>query len=271
MESCSLIRMHVWASEGASIIAFIRNVLRKAQMQKLKGILAAIALGSLISPMTYGFQDNSGQNGITSASSSSNNNQNTPASNSADPISFPTPNISPAVSPAQAKSLAGKEKFRFYLRHTAGIQALAYVIMGAGINQAMDSVPEWGQGMEGFGKRLGSRMAARTIKSSVHSGLGALLKEDPRYFYSNRSGIWNRALYATGQVFLAHKDSGGTRFAVSRFAGIWSAAYLSRQWRPREDRTAEQYLISGAIWIGLDMAKTVFSEFWPDIKRKLRH
>jgi hypothetical protein len=49
------------------------------------------------------------------------------------------------------------------------------------------------------------------------------------------------------------------------------ATYFERQWRPEADRTIGQYAASSAVWLGLDAAKNVFTEFWPDIKRWLRH
>ncbi len=170
----------------------------------------------------------------------------------------------------QLKPLTGEEKFRLCLRDYASPEALAFNIMGAGIAQAGDSVPEWGQGMEGYSKRLGSRLAGRGIKHSVHEGLGALLQEDPRYFHSDKAGVWRRALYATGQTFVAHKDSGETRPAFSRFIAISSATYICRQWHPRADRTLGRYFSAGAIWLGIDVSRNVFEEFWPEIKRKFR-
>jgi hypothetical protein len=175
-------------------------------------------------------------------------------------------------SPPQTRTpMSGKERFQYYLHATYSPRVIAYSLAGTGLSQARDSVPEWGQGMEGYGKRLGSRFARRTIKYSIHHGLAGLLHEDPRYFYSNRTGIWRRSLYAACQSLITHTDSGGIRPAYSELIGMVSATYIERQWRPEADQTIGQYAASSAVWLGLDAAKNVFTEFWPDIKRRLHH
>lgn len=189
-------------------------------------------------------------------------------------FSNPSPGTPAAAATAgtvqNPRPMTDREKLRFYLKNVYGPQAFAYSVAGAGIAQARDDVPEWGQGMEGYGKRLALRVGRRSIKYSIHSGLGILLHEDPRYFTSNRSGFRARSLYAAGQTFVSHKDSGGIRPAYSRFVGIVSATYISREWRPQADQTFSQYAYSSAIWLGIDAAKNVFNEFWPDLRRRFR-
>lgn len=123
--------------------------------------------------------------------------------------------------------------------------------------------------MEGYGKRFASSFGQKAVNRSIRIGLNGVLHEDPRYFTSGRSGIWGRTLYAVSQTFVAHKDSGGTRIAYSRFAGDFGAAYVSRQWHPDSYHTTGDYLTSGITSVGIDAAKNVFSEFWPDVKRIL--
>lgn len=178
---------------------------------------------------------------------------------------------SPSVSAVQHVPMSGREKWDYYLKSSYGVRSIFSSIVGAGIKQAQGTVPEWGGGMEGYGKRFGSSFAQKAINRSIRISLNGLLHEDPRYFASNRSGIWSRSLYAIGQVFLVHKDAGGTRIAYSRFAGNFGAAYISRQWHPDSYHTTGDYLGSGFRSLGVDAAKNIFSEFWPDIKRLIHH
>jgi len=163
------------------------------------------------------------------------------------------------------------EKFKFYLTTAYGPGSLLFSMAGSGINQARNSEPQWGQGMEGYSKRLGSSFAQKGVERSIRFGLGALLHEDPRYFAAKRSGVVSRTLHATGESFLAHKDSGGIRPGYAHFIGIISAVYLSRRWHPEIDRKSANQVSAGGISLGLEMARNVFSEFWPDIKKKLHH
>jgi hypothetical protein len=166
--------------------------------------------------------------------------------------------------------LPGKAKFKFYLRTTYGPGSMINLAAAAAIKQARNSPPEWGQGMEGFGSRFASAFGLKAIKLSIQSGVEGLLGEDPRYYASARSGVFNRAFYAAGQTFVSHKDSGGRGFAYARFIGIAGGVCISRQWQPENDRSARDYFAAGAAIIGIDMARFVFREFWPDIKKTLR-
>jgi hypothetical protein len=179
------------------------------------------------------------------------------------------PRFAPSSSALNPAPFTGREKFHFYLRSTFGPIPVLASLGGSGIRQAWDSVPEWGQGMEGYGKRVASSLAQKAVKRSIHLGIASLLHEDPRYVASGRSGIWRRTLYAVGKTFVSQKISGGTRFAYSRFAGAYGAAIISRQWYPKDDRTAGDIFSAGVISISLDVAGNVFEEFWPSLKKLL--
>jgi hypothetical protein len=171
----------------------------------------------------------------------------------------------------QRTPLTAKEKWQYYLRSTYGPASWGYTALGTGISQAEGTVPEWGGGMEGYGKRYGSAFSQKVVNRSVRISLQTLLHEDPRYFASGRSGIWSRALYAASEEFWVRKDSGGDRIGYTRFIGAFSAAYVSRQWHPDSYHTASDYLTAGLQSIGIDAAKNIWTEFWPDIKRQLFH
>lgn len=156
------------------------------------------------------------------------------------------------------------------LRSTYEPRSVAFSLAGAGIKQARDSVPEWGQGMEGYGRRLASSFGHKIIKRNIQFVAGSLLHEDPRYFCSGSEGIWRRSLYAAGRTFVSNKDGGGVRPGYSKFIATFGGAYISRQWYPERKRKMSEYLTSTAISIGVDMAKNVFNEFWPDLQRMMR-
>ena len=160
------------------------------------------------------------------------------------------------------------EKVNFYLKSNVDPISIFTSAFSAGYNQAIDSVPEWGQGMEGYGKRLASSLGRKTVDRTVYSGLKILMREDPRYFYSKRQGIRARTFDAIGETFVAHKDSGGTRPNYTWFAGMATGFYISRQWHPENYQTAKDYIQDAAVSAGVQSAKNVFMEFWPDIRKK---
>jgi hypothetical protein len=160
-----------------------------------------------------------------------------------------------------------KEKFHFYLKTTFAPQQFLFSAASAGIKQAYDSVPEWGQGMEGYGKRFGSTYGKNAIGYTISFGVGLMLREDPRYFKSHNSGLWKRGLHALGQSFIAHADSGRIHPGYSNFISITASEYVSQQWHPENERTTRNYLEGVGISFGTNIAQNIFQEFWPDIKK----
>jgi hypothetical protein len=181
------------------------------------------------------------------------------------------PKVLSRTSPVRYAPMSGRDKWNYYLKITYGPTPIGFSIFGAGLKQARPSVPEWGGGMEGYAKRFGSSFGQRVINRSIRLGLNGLLREDPRYIPSDRSGALHRTLHAVRQTLVAHKDSGGTRIAFSRFAGDFGSACISRQWHPDSYRTARNCVVSGFTSLGIDTMRNVFDEFFPDIRKIFRH
>ncbi|MDR0843006.1 MAG: hypothetical protein LBP68_06280 [Acidobacteriota bacterium] len=182
----------------------------------------------------------------------------------------PSPTVEPSLSALPVTPLTTGEKFHLHLDATAGPSSIFASAFAAGYSQAVDSVPEWGQGMEGYGKRFAHSFGQKAVSNTVRFGMQAMLHEDPRYYYSHRAGLWPRLWHAVGETFVAHKDAGGTRPNYSYFTGMAAGTYLSRQWRPEADRTTGEYFKSGATSVGVHVVKNIFREFLPDIRRKFR-
>jgi hypothetical protein len=177
----------------------------------------------------------------------------------------------PVTPPPSFTPLTPQGKFDYYVRKTYGPLGIGRSLFLAGINQWRDDPTEWGQGMEGYGRRLASKFGHHALRRTIQLGAGIGLHEDPRYFRSQRKGFWPRATYAMKHVVITRKDDGGSRFAYSRLIAVFGAALISRTWHPEESRTVKNGLTNGAISLGWDVGNKVFEEFWPDIRRRLRH
>ena len=186
-------------------------------------------------------------------------------------ISQDPPALHPGVAVSNPFPLSANQKFHYYLRSAYGPKSFAFSLMGSGINQARDAVPEWGQGVEGYSKRFASVLTEKIVQESAYFGLVTLFHEDPRYFRLGQSGIAHRSFYAAEQVFIAHKDSGGTRFGYTNLIPAFGSSCISRQWRPDSYHNWGDYLTNFAILLGIDAAKNVLNEFWPDVRRMLHH
>jgi hypothetical protein len=181
--------------------------------------------------------------------------QRSPVSIPRAPVSHPLP-------------MTNHEKFRYYLKSTYDPISIGFILARAGINQARDTVPEWGDGAEGYGRQVASSFGQKTVKRSINLGLKTMFHEDLRCFRSGQSGFWNRSSYAAGQVLIAHKDSGGRRPNYTWLASTFGEAYVSRQWHPDRYHNWSDYISTFAVSLALDAARNVFDEFWPDLKRK---
>lgn len=171
-----------------------------------------------------------------------------------------------------ASPLSPGEKFHLFAKSAFDPVTVAVAGLQAGLGQATDEFPGYGQGAAGYGKRFGASFA-----DEVSSGLWAnfcypvLLKEDPRYFRLGEGSVRHRFLYSLKQEFVAHSDRGGRTFNFSNVLGAFTTGGVSNLYYPSSDRGAGLTLSRSAISIGYGTAGGLFDEFWPDINRRLFH
>lgn len=171
-----------------------------------------------------------------------------------------------------APPLMPRGKFRLFYREA--LDPMEFVLTGteAGIDQAENAFPGYGQGASGYGKRFGAaftdELSSNLFTTFVYP---ALLKEDPRYFRL-REGTFKRRLgYALSQVFIAHKDAGGRTFNWSNTLGALSSGGLSNAYYPAADRGFGLTMSRAGISLLYNSLGGIGNEFWPDIARKLHH
>ena len=166
-------------------------------------------------------------------------------------------------------SVTTVEKAKIFTHRVIGLESLGKSLVTAGIAQWGDIPHEWGQGMEGYGKRYGNKIATRGCENGIGM-LGAyLLKEDPRYFRSGQEGVWRRTRHAITHTFRTRKDNGTWTWAEWRLAGNFGAQFISNAWRPPSQNSPSKAFARGVISIGYDTASNIFKEFWPDIRRRV--
>jgi len=103
----------------------------------------------------------------------------------------------------------------------------------AGIQQAMNSYHQFGQGAEGFGKRFGADYGAALNHMVITSVVAdSLLHQDPRYFYSGQGTKARRAWYAIASAFRAKGDNGKWQPPYADLIGTTAAAEVSNIYYP---------------------------------------
>ncbi|MDT7810714.1 MAG: hypothetical protein QOJ42_630 [Acidobacteriaceae bacterium] len=136
-----------------------------------------------------------------------------------------------------AAPLKPKQKFRLAFR--SAIDPVTFFTTGflAGIQQARDTYPGYGQGAAGYGKRYGADYGDIFIGRMLGAAVfPSLLRQDPRYFYQGSGSIPSRAWHALSSAFIARGDNGRRQFNYSHILGNFAAGGISNFYRPEADR-----------------------------------
>jgi hypothetical protein len=171
-----------------------------------------------------------------------------------------------------APPLTPKMKFRLFYKSAFDPMEFALVGLQAGISQAQNSFPSYGQGAAGYGKRYGAAFADQ-VSSGFFTNFfyPTLLKEDPRYFRLGEGSFRHRIAYALSQEFITHKDKGGRTFNWPNTLGALSAGSISNAYYPSEDRGFGLTMSRAGISVLYGSLGGLASEFWPDVYKKLHH
>jgi hypothetical protein len=168
-------------------------------------------------------------------------------------------------------TLEVRDKFKLFVADTMDPLTILSVGFNAGLAQAENSDPEFGQGALGYGKRFGASLADQAsgyfFKDFAYP---TLFSEDPRYYRLGRGSDQRRLLHAAEHAVVAHKEDGSQMFNFSEWLGTVSGASLANLYHPGNKRgfspTAERVGYAVVSDIGFD----VLREFWPEIARKLK-
>ena len=166
-------------------------------------------------------------------------------------------------------SLGVKDKFILFVRDTTNLVTVLTVAFNSGIDQAENSESRFGQGMEGYGKRLGANEASdasgRFFSEFVFP---TMLSEDPRYYRLGRGSGGRRLLHAVGHAFIAHQDNGRLMPNISEWAGTASGVLLSDLYHPGTTHGPGSVAWQVGFNVLQDTGFDVLREFWPEIARK---
>jgi hypothetical protein len=164
-----------------------------------------------------------------------------------------------------------KDKFVLFVHDTTDPVTFLAAGFNAGLSQALNLDPTFGQGGAGYGKRYGVALADQVsfnfFKDFVYP---SVLSEDPRYYRRLNGSSSERFLHAVSHVVIAHKDDGRRMFNFSEWLGTTSAVALGNIYHPGNERgfagTAEQVGYNVLLDVGFDLLR----EFLPEISRTFR-
>ena len=168
-------------------------------------------------------------------------------------------------------TLKVKDKFVLFVQDSFDPVTFLSTGFDAGLDQAENAAPSYGQGAEGYGRRFGAEFASQaTSRFFKDFAYPTIFSEDPRYYRLAHGSSGRRFLHAVEHVVVAHRDDGKEMFNFSEWLGTASAVVLSNTYHPDNQRGFAAAAESVGSSILQDMGFDVLREFWPEISRKLK-
>ena len=168
-------------------------------------------------------------------------------------------------------SLEVKDKFMLFVRDTFDPISFLSAAFDAGMDQAANRDPAFGQGAAGYGRRFGADFAGQTTwRFFTDFVYPTIFGEDPRYYRLSHASGTRRFFHAVEHTFVAHRDSGQHMFNFSEWLGTATAVALNDVYHPGNERGLAPALRTGGYALAGGMGFDILREFWPDIARKLR-
>src|SRR5258706_3880446 len=123
-----------------------------------------------------------------------------------------------------------KTKFHNYIFDMIGPYPILGAALSAGINQADNTPPEWGQGAEAYGKRFGSNFGIAAVSTTTRYALAEAFGEDTLYYRCECKGFFPRLSHAAISTLTARRGDDGPRVfsfpsLVAPYAGTMTAGY----------------------------------------------
>jgi hypothetical protein len=170
-----------------------------------------------------------------------------------------------------ALPLSSGQKYRLFFKSATDPWPFVLTAFGAGIDQAENSFPEYGQGMEGYAKRFGAGYTDYFTGNLLGNAvLASLLKEDPRYFQKGTGSSTSRVLWAASSTVWCKRDSGTWGPNYANVVGNLMGAAVSNLYYPASNRTVGDTFERGFSVTAEAIIGSEVIEFWPDIVRHHR-
>ena len=171
----------------------------------------------------------------------------------------------------EAVPLSTGEKFQLFFKSATDPWPFLLAAVLGGINQARDSFPEYGQGMQGYAKRFGASYGDYFIGNFMGDAvLTSLLREDPRYYQKGTGSYTRRALWAASGTVWCKRDNGTWGPNYANVIGNLMGTAISNVYYPASDRTVSGTISRGFSVTAQGIIGSEVIEFWPDIVRHHR-
>jgi hypothetical protein len=170
-----------------------------------------------------------------------------------------------------ALPLSSGQKFKLFLKSSTDPWPFLLAGVVAGIGQADDSYPEWGQGAQGYAKRYGGAYSDAFIGNFFGNAvLPSLLHEDPRYFQKGTGSVTSRFLWAAASSVWCRRDNGKWGPNYANVVGNLIGSAVARTYYPASERNVSDTIQDGFTVSAEGIVGAEVIEFWPDLVRHHR-
>ena len=177
------------------------------------------------------------------------------------------PNYRTAEKSAMGTPLSSKQKMTIAVKDSFALPLFGLGAAYAGLYQLENSHPQFGQGVGGYAKRLGTSYTDQVLGNLMTEGIyPSLLKQDPRYFRMAEGTKKSRVGYALTRIFVTRTDSGKSAVNYSELLGNATAAAIGLSYYT-DNRNVPDFMLNWGTQLGTDATSQVLKEFWPDVKR----
>jgi len=170
-----------------------------------------------------------------------------------------------------AEPLSRAQKFDLAMKSSFDPFSFAAAGLDAGLSQAENNFPAYGEGGKGYARRFGASFID-SFDGTMFAGwiFPVLLKQDPRYFRKGTGRFRSRLIYALVTTTVLCKDDNRRWVGnYSNILGNLAAGSFSNIYYPKADRGVILTLQRAGVVMGEGALGTVFFEFWPDISSRL--
>jgi hypothetical protein len=187
-------------------------------------------------------------------------------------ILFVVPNFRAVSADQQLPPQTVKEKLKTSLLDSFDYSSIIFVGAQAGIAQATDSYPYFGQGARGYGRYYWHTFVDSANENTwVEFIVPSILHQDTRYYTLGKGQFGKRVGYAVTRVFITRSDDGNKAFNFSEVLGAGAFSGIANLYYPSQERTLTKTYQRWITNLAIDGGVFVFKEVWPDINNAVFH
>ena len=168
--------------------------------------------------------------------------------------------------------MTSRQKFDGWMHHTYSFDMFSGAAIDSLILQATGGYRDYGGGMQGYAKRYGTTLLAAEATSLFGRWLfPTILHQDPRYFPSTQTNVWDRMAYAASRTLITRSDSGRDVFNSSLILTLLVSSALANGYKPNYEESFQATMANTFAGLGTTAQMNLLNEFWPDLKSMFSH